>query len=302
MRSTERTVHQEVDGPAVSVIIPCRDVVLVVEHQLAALANQDFAGRTEVLLADNGSRDGLADQVERWAREYDLALRCVDASGAPGVSHARNKGLESAHGEVVAVCDADDVVGPGWVTAMVAGLDEYDVVGGVHDVAHLNDRVRRTWRRGPPADRLAEKLGFLPYAVGANCAVRRAAALDVGGWDEDYLAGGDDVDFSWRLQLAGYRLGLAPGALVHYRFRTDLRGTARQAREYARCEARLLRQYAPAGAQRYRPSRTGGDLRWLVRRSPDLLRGEARRGRWVCRAATVAGRLLGAAQQRCWVG
>lgn len=289
--------------PDVTVVIPCRDVVGTIEEQLAALAEQDFVGTVEILLSDNGSYDGLADHLDAWRQQYGLALHRVDAAGRPGVSHARNVGLRAASSNVVAVCDADDVVSPGWLSALVDQVRAgFSVVGGAIDVTTLNDEVRQAWRPGPPRDRLPEKLGFKPYAIGANLAVRRDDALAVGGWDEDYVAGGDDVDFSWRLQLAGHRIGFAPDALVHYRYRADLRGTARQARSYARCEARLLAQYADRGAAPYRPSRTRIELSWLRHNVRDLVGSEASRGRWVYKASTVVGRLGGAVRERCWVG
>ena len=289
--------------PDVTVVIPCRDVVGTIEDQLQALAGQDFPGTVDVLLCDNGSTDGLVGRVAAWRDRYGLVLRHVDATGRTGVSHARNIGLRAASSDVVAVCDADDVVGPQWLSALVEQVRAgCSVVGGAIDTTSLNDEVRRGWRPGPPRDRLPVKLGFKPYAIGANLAVRREDALAVGGWDEDYVAGGDDVDFSWRLQLAGHRIGFAPDAVVHYRYRTDLRGTARQVRAYARCEARLLAQYAGEGAQPYRPSRTRIELSWLRHHLRDLLRSEASRGRWVCHASTVVGRLDGAVRQRRWVG
>lgn len=289
--------------PDVTVVIPCRNVITTIEEQLAALARQDFIGTFDILLSDNGSQDGLADHVEAWRQTFGLALHRVDASGRPGVSHARNVGLRAARSEIVAVCDADDVVSPRWLAALVGQVRAGSaLVGGAIDVTALNDDVRQAWRPGPPADRLPVKLGFKPYAIGANLAVRREAALEIGGWDEDYVGGGDDVDFSWRLQLAGHRIGFAAGAVVHYRYRTDLRGTARQARAYARCEARLLTQYAGQGAGPYRPSRTRIELSWLRQNLRDLARSQASRGRWVYKASTVFGRLAGAVGERRWIG
>ncbi|MFB9378517.1 glycosyltransferase [Kineococcus gynurae] len=279
--------------PDVSVVIPCRDVVDVVEDQLRALQAQDFPGRFEVVLSDNGSRDGLADHVEAWAREFGLDLRRVDSSAVGGVSHARNVGLRAARAPVVAICDADDLVVPGWLRALAEAARGAELVGGVMDVISLNDEVRRAWRPGPPADGLPQKFGFLPYAMGCNLAVHRDVALGLGGWDETYVAGGDDVDFAWRLQLAGHRLAVATDAVVQYRYRTDLPGTARQFRAYARCEDRLLRQFAPAGARPEKPSRFRRDLSWLVRNVRDVRGDEAARGRWVCRFATFRGRTAG---------
>lgn len=287
----------------VTVVIPCKDVVGTIEEQLEALTVQDFTGAVEVLLCDNGSTDGLSAHIETWRQRYGLALRHVDASGRPGVSHARNAGLAAATTGVVAVCDADDVVSPEWISALLEEIRSgCSVVGGAIDVRVLNDETRQAWRPGPPRDRLPEKLGFKPYAIGANLAVRRDDALSIGGWDEDYVGGGDDVDFSWRLQLAGHRIGFAADALVHYRYRTDLRGTARQARAYARCEARLLVQYADQGATSYRPSRTRIEVSWLRHNLRDLVSSRAGRGRWLYKASTVAGRLIGAAREGRWVG
>ncbi|WP_328295153.1 glycosyltransferase [Kineococcus sp. NBC_00420] len=289
-------------SPVVSVVVPCLNVVDVVDAQLKALAQQDLGAPFEVLLADNGSSDGLRERVPDWARTFGLDLHWVDASAVRGVSAARNAGLRAARADLVAVCDADDEVVPGWLRALVAAAVDATVVGGVNETTQVNDAIRTTWRPGPPAGRLPTKLDFLPYAVGCNLAVHRDAALAVGGWDETYVAGGDDVDFSWRLQLAGHELALAPGAVVHYRYRTDLRGTARQFRHYARSEARLLRDFREQGARPSRPSRSAREAKWLVRHAHHLARDEAQRGRWICRAATLLGRLEGARTYRCWVG
>lgn len=300
---TVEEAHEQTTGTLdATVIIPCRDVVGVLPEQLRALAAQDFRGTFEVLLADNGSHDALDAAVPVWRERYGLNLRCVDAGARPGVSHARNVGLRAAAADVVAICDADDVVSTGWLSALVAALGEHSIVGGAIDVCVLNDEVRRAWRPGPPPDRLPDKLGFLPYAMGANVGVRRECALAVGGWDETYVAGGDDVDFSWRMQLAGERLGYSSRALLYYRYRTDLSGTVRQARNYAMCEAKLLDQYAVHGARPYSPSKTRADVSWLVRRGRSSLGSDAEWGRWAYRAATVLGRLMGAAKHRRWVG
>jgi GT2 family glycosyltransferase len=298
---TEPPIEPVVE-PVVSVVVPCLNVVGVVEAQLAALARQDLDAPFEVLLADNGSTDGLAERVPDWARTYGLDLRRVDASAVRGVSAARNAGLRAARADLVAVCDADDEVVPGWLSALVEAARHATLVGGVMETREVNDAVRTTWRPGPSRDRLPTKLDFLPYAMGCNLAVHREAALAIGGWDETYVAGGDDVDFSWRLQLAGHELAVAPAAVVHYRYRTDLRGTARQFRHYARCEARLLRDFGERGARAARPSRSAREAKWLLRHAHHLVRDEAQRGRWVCRAATLVGRLEGARTYRCWVG
>jgi hypothetical protein len=83
---------------------------------------------------------------------------------------------------------------------------------------------------------------FLPRAVAANLLVRRAAFEQVGGFYEGVRAA-EDTDFSWRLQLAGWRLELRPGARVEHRYRVTVGELRRQWRGYAAGRAWLGRRY-----------------------------------------------------------
>jgi cellulose synthase/poly-beta-1,6-N-acetylglucosamine synthase-like glycosyltransferase len=132
---------------------------------------------------------------------------------------------------------------------------------------------------------------------------------DLGGWSSEYEAGGEDTELSWRAQLAGYRLGFAPDAVVHYRYRPGLWQTARQAYKIGiNCE-RILRDFGsladtnPAGEGEgggggSALGRGLGRTAWLATRLPYLAGSRRRRGQWVSVAAEYAGRLGGAARYR----
>ncbi|MFD4183941.1 glycosyltransferase family 2 protein, partial [Rhodococcus sp. NPDC058514] len=96
----------------VSVVIAALNVVDVIDVQLTALAEQEYDGDLEVVVGDNGSTDGLRAHLEGHPLREQLGLRWVDASGARGVSHARNVGVAAATGDFIAFCDADDRVDP----------------------------------------------------------------------------------------------------------------------------------------------------------------------------------------------
>jgi glycosyltransferase involved in cell wall biosynthesis len=275
--------------PDVSVVIPARDVVPVIGEQLDALVVQDFNGRFEVVVVDNGSRDGTTGFARRWADRLDL--RVVDASDGAGVSHARNVGVRSARSDVILICDADDRVSPRWVRRMCEALERFDHVGGPRCLDRLNPPDVIAWYPSHPTDRLSGEDGFLPWAVGSNCGFHRRVFDAIGGYDEGLVGGGDDLDFSWRGQLAGFSIGFAQDAWIDYRLRASLRDLYRQTRLRARGSMRLHDRFSAHGARapRRRLLSTGW---WLLTRAPLAVASRRKRGQWVRSLATMHGRLL----------
>jgi GT2 family glycosyltransferase len=233
--------------PVLTVVIPVRNGAATLAAQLAALATQVGAPMFEVVISDNGSTDHLPSVLDQARRTWPgLDLRCIDSSARRGVSHARNAGAEAARADALVFCDSDDVVCADWVRRMAAELAQFDSVGGALDEVTLNGETAR-----PIAlvqGYLPVGLGFLPYPVGANCGVRLAVWRDLGGFDETFDSGAEEVDFFWRLQLAGHTLRFVPDAIVAYRHRVDQRGLLRQAFKYGRASCQLLsvhREHVP---------------------------------------------------------
>lgn len=314
----ERDRRERSRPKSISVVIPAYNAAATLAEQLLALATQQYEDDWEVVIVDNGSTDGTADLARRHRQRFK-AFTLVDSGPQRGHSAPRNAGAKAARGELLAFCDADDVVAPGWLQAMADAACHYDLIGGWLDARPLNDDSTRSWHRPWPRDRLRSWL--LPYAVSANLAIWADVLRDLDGWSTDYEAGGEDVELSWRAQLAGYRLGFAPDAVVSYRYRSGLRQTARQA--YAigvDCE-RILRDFAflRDGKHLGDDNFTGDDdstmdqatdnrgsaLRralgraaWLATRLPYLVGSRRHRGLWISVAAEYFGRLSGAARYR----
>ncbi len=281
----------------VSVVIPTYNATATLGAQLDALDGQDYQGPVEVVVSDNGSTDGLPQALA--GRTSTLPVRRVDASDRRGVSHARNVGVREASGDLILICDADDVVAPGWVSAMVAAAADADLVGGPLDPSVINDGSDVAWRFPHPPDRLPVKLRFLPYAHGCNVGVWRDVVDAIGGWDETYGPGGEDVDFAWRLQLAGGRLVNVPAAVVHYRHRTGVRGLARQMAGYAEADVLLYRRFRADGARRRSTTAALRDVWWLASRSVLTGRPDVR-GLWMNRAGQLWGRVRGSWRYRVY--
>jgi len=227
--------------PEISVVIAAYNAEQTLGAQLDALARQDFAGEWEVLVCDNGSTDGTVDVVrERQATQPNLRL--VDASARRGPGAARNAGVRVARAPRLAFCDADDLVEPGWLAALHRALDRAPAVTGRARRAEFNSRpdnpVYFSWG--------LYRVPFFPYLDGAgagNFAVRTEAFRRIGGFDEA-LRTGEDLDLTWRLQLAGFRLVEEPAAVVTVSNRAGLGSTITQTFAYGVGDKRLVHKYA----------------------------------------------------------
>jgi glycosyltransferase involved in cell wall biosynthesis len=281
----------------ISVVLPIRNGERHLAEQLAALASQTYARAWEVVVVDNGSTDRTAEIARSWASKLP-ALRMIDAGTRPGLNRARSVGAAAARGDFLAFCDADDVVDPGWLAELAGAAGTGAIVGGVCDHDHLNDGVWRDWVPPDRGEALPVKHGFLPAASGGNCGMWTSVAREV-GWNEEFVYGSSDIEFSWRAQLAGYRLARAPRAVLHQRLRSNLRGLASQWYGYGRSGPQLYREFRSAGMARPDPRRALQTWGWLLRNLPRSFHDERFRGHWVRILARSFGSVVGSV--RCGV-
>jgi GT2 family glycosyltransferase len=278
---------------AASVVVPARDAAGFVDEQLAALAAQTIASSLEVVVVDNGSSDATTAHVERW-RPQLAGLQLVRAAGRVGPGYARNVGITAAVSDKLLFCDADDRVDTGWAEHLVAALDELDAVGG--RIADWDAPTGSSRGGIASTEGSGFGFGFLPAFATCNAAVRRAAWEAVGGFDEDLLTC-EDIDFAWRIQLAGYRVGGCPDAVVRYRLPATPGGELRTWFRYGRNQPRLMARFGVAGLEREPARRVAAKWVGLVLDAPALVRsgpaGDRVRRRWCREAGRRAGRVLG---------
>ena len=268
----------------ISIVIPVRDGMPWIEEQLRALVAQECPIPWEIVVADNGSTDGTVEFVQEWARTRDN-VTCITASTQRGASAARNAGVAASRGNLLAFCDADDVVLAGWLAGLVEALATADLVAGVFDFGTLNEIPAV-----PIVPAASRQLGFLPAGLGANLAVRREAFLSVDGFDEQFVPG-EDIDLCWRLQLKGFTYACAWSSVVAKRDRPEFRLVFSQAYAYGRSGPALYRRYRGSGARRNLAGAVKSWI-WLVASLPSLGQRH-RRVEWARAAGTRIGRLDG---------
>ena len=220
--------------PRASVVVCAFNGETTTRSCLESLARLNYPDY-EVIFVDDGSTDATAE----IAAEFDHVRLIRQPNG--GLSHARNVGLRAASGEVVAYTDCDCDADEDWLLNLVKSLVQGGFVGvGGPNLIPDGNAVAACVGRSPGGpthvmldDRRAE------HVPGCNMAFRRGAMLEVGGFDEQFRAAGDDVDFVWRLQDRGGAVGFAPTAQVWHHRRNTVRAYLAQQRGYGRAEALL---------------------------------------------------------------
>jgi glycosyltransferase involved in cell wall biosynthesis len=201
--------------PSVSVVIPAYNHAAFLGEALESVFGQSVRPR-EVIAVDDGSTDDTAEVL----RMYERRIRVLSQPNR-GVAAARNAGAAVASGELLAFLDADDAWLPAKLERQVARFDGEPEIGLVHcGVAEVDGRGRQLRARldGMEGWVSTEMLLFRRGVIlggGSAAVIRRAAFLDVGGFDEA-LSTSADWDLYYRVARR-YPVGFVPEVLVRYR-------------------------------------------------------------------------------------
>jgi GT2 family glycosyltransferase len=198
---------------------------------LAALrAQRDPGVPWDVLVLDNGSRDGTA----AWVRAHHPEVRVIESPFNTGFCAANNRLVREATGDAVAFLNNDTRPRPEWLAALVDALasapaDVAAVSGMIVDwegtrldfaeglMTFDGHALQRGFHRPLHAVVVPRAGDELLFACAGNMLVRRSSFLAAGGFDEAFFAYYEDVDLGWRLWAGGERLTFAPDAVVHHR-------------------------------------------------------------------------------------
>ena len=268
--------------PPVSVILPFHGDDATAREALEALGRLELREGDEVVVADN-TEDGVVP-----AQAAGSGFTVLRSPVPRSAYAARNYAAERARNEWLLFLDADcrprsDLLDRYFDQPPAAGVGAVaGQVLGVPDQPGLIPRYIRA-RRHLDQEWLAHEHPYRPMAVTANLLVRREAWQAVGGFQE-HTRSGADSDFSWRLQDAGWELGLNLDAVVHHEHRASLGALLRQAeRDGAgqRWSAHRFPGVAPhPGLARELVRALGGGVVWLLRGRPSRAAYKLIDGAW----------------------
>lgn len=176
-----------------------------------------------VLVVDNGSEDGTLELLASRYPAVQVVASAVNTGFAGGVALA----LARVETPYTVLLNNDAVVRRGWLARLLAPFDADPRLGAVCSKLLLDDgRVQsaggevaangygRDRGFGDPDDGRWDEPGDVAYATGTAVAYRTAALQEIGGIDPRYFLYYEDVELSWRLQLAGWHVRYEPSAVV----------------------------------------------------------------------------------------
>jgi glycosyltransferase involved in cell wall biosynthesis len=234
--------------PVISVVIISKDEASL-EHTLVSVEEQvESLGQScEVVVVD--ASEGRLDFIRN---SHEPNVRWLQFKSLPGartsIPHQRNAGVADAAGEIIVFTDAGCLPTADWLRHLVTPLAMGEqVTSGV--------ALGASGEAGLYGQHTASTAStcYLSECSTINMAFTRQAFDAVGGFDERY-AYGSDVDFSWRLVDAGYRIRYVPDAIVRHDWGSWDRQLRRSYR-YGKARARLYRKHP-------------GRLRHVLQRDP----------------------------------
>ncbi|MBO4369147.1 MAG: glycosyltransferase family 2 protein [Desulfovibrio sp.] len=221
----------------VSIIIPVYNAWSFTEQCLVSLANATCDDVFEVIVVDNASTDMTPSLCQAKGKElFSDRFFYLRQNENRNYSGANNIGVRHASGESILLLNNDTIVQDGWLQPLRSALESDQNRGavgplllyppdaeGMKRVQHagvtvsLGKQVSHLYEFFPYPHPLLEKERTLQIITGAALFMPRRLYLELGGLDERFVNGFEDVEFCVRLRRHGYNLCVIPESVIfHY--------------------------------------------------------------------------------------
>jgi peptidoglycan/xylan/chitin deacetylase (PgdA/CDA1 family)/GT2 family glycosyltransferase len=219
-----------------------------------SMTRQEFDGDFEVIVVVDGSDDGSAHVLRKLGKIADPFPLIILEQSNQGAASARNRGAAAARGEILLFLDDDMEAHPQLLVEHDRSHREgADVTLGhipLHPESPLNilSAAVKSWAedRARNLSSPDAKLTLHDLLTG-QLSLPREIFQSVGGFDTNFTRGGsfgnEDIDFGYRLMLAGYRIVFNPEAISWQNYVVHPRQYLRQWRQAGRADVAFARKH-----------------------------------------------------------
>jgi GT2 family glycosyltransferase len=211
--------------PKISVIIPNYNGSRFLKACLSSLKEQTYTD-FEIILVDDASNDDSLPFVQTCYPD----TRIIALKKNVGFASAVNEGIRQANGQYIALLNNDTETDKNWLMELNRALESHEDVGFCASLMiNYNNRNLvdcagigfsswgRAYKRGEgEAIDYYQQPSFIFGASGGAAIYRKELFEKVGLFDEDFWAFFEDVDLSFRAQLAGFQCLYVPTAIVYH--------------------------------------------------------------------------------------
>ena len=214
--------------PLISVIIPNWNGKQFLAECIDSLKEQTFHD-FEIILVDNGSTDGSAEfAVER----YGEFVRIIRNKKNLGFTGGNNVGIQAARGEYIVLLNNDTWTAPTWLEELVkttyldrpigmwaSKVYSYYKRNQIEAVGELIywDGLSRSRGQYEQEQGQYEEMGEIFFPPGCGGMYRKVVFEEIGLFDEDFFAYGDDAEIGIRARLAGWKCVYVPKAVLYHK-------------------------------------------------------------------------------------
>ena len=218
--------------PPVSILVPCYNEGDNAREVFAALDAVDYP-EFEIVGINDGSRDNTGEILDELAARMPR-LRVVHLARNRGKALALNVGAIAARHEIIVAIDGDSLLDRDAVTWFVRRFLSDGTLGGLTGNPRIRNRSSLLARLQVGEysaivgliKRAQTIFGWVFTVSGVVCAFRKRALHEAGWWSPATLT--DDVDITWRIQMAGWSVAYEPKALCWILMPETLGGLWRQ--------------------------------------------------------------------------
>ena len=229
--------------PPITILVPCYNEAENAEETVSTAAAVDYP-EFEIIAVNDGSRDNTAEVLNGLAGRIP-GLRVVHLAQNQGKATAMNTGALLAKHEILVCIDGDALLDP-QALRWIARAFRRGNVGGLAGNPRIRNRTSLLGRLqvGEFSSiiglirRAQTMYGRLFTVSGVICAFRKRGLEDAGWWSPRTIT--DDIDVTWRIQVAGWRVIYEPNAVVWILMPETLRGLWNQRLRWAEGGAQMM--------------------------------------------------------------
>ena len=211
-----------------------------------SLCKLDYpSDQADIFFVDNASEDGSLEYARAKASNLQFKVNFIKNDKNLGFAGGNNTGvrqaLKSANYKYIVLLNIDTVVDKNWLTELVKIAESDDEIGAAQSLILLHDTPELINTAG----NMLHYLGFgwsgeykqkcqmsnvksnpkvkcqtpeIGYASGAAVLYRNDILQKIGLLDEQFFMYHEDLELSWRIRLAGYKIVLAPRSIIYHRY------------------------------------------------------------------------------------